>query len=101
MNLVKKSKGFSWGASGISCAYWKGALLRDVLLAAGVDSRLESGKRTWVNFEGADELTDGKYATCIPLEYALDPGNDVIIAYEMNNVKVLITLQSCYQRWVC
>ncbi|OJD14182.1 hypothetical protein AJ78_05446 [Emergomyces pasteurianus Ep9510] len=84
VNMVKRSKGFNWGSGACGCAYWKGPLLRDVLLAAGVP-RKASLRRTWVNFEGADNPTEGKYATCIPLEYAMDPNNDVILAYEMND----------------
>lgn len=88
MNLIRKSKGFSWGAGGVSCAYWKGPLLRDVLLSAEVPESLrEQGtKRYWVNFEGADEPSEGKYATSIPFDYAMNPANDVMLAYEMNNV---------------
>ncbi|KAJ4991807.1 nitrate reductase [Stagonosporopsis vannaccii] len=85
LNLIKKSKGFNWGAGGVSCAYWKGPLLRDVLLHAGVDPKLPEGKRSWINFEGADEPSEGKYATSIPLDYAMDSTNDVILAYEMND----------------
>ena len=88
LNLIKRSKGFSWGAGGVSCAYWKGPLVRDVLLAAGVKDSLSatSNKRLWVNFEGADEPSEGKYATSIPLDYIMDITNDVILAYEMNDV---------------
>lgn len=85
LNLIKKSKGFSWGPGAISCAYWKGALLHDVLYAAGIKRERWSGQRKWVNFEGADDPSEGKYATCIPLDYALNPANDVMLAYEMNN----------------
>ncbi|KAJ4339892.1 hypothetical protein N0V87_002830 [Didymella glomerata] len=85
LNLIKKSKGFSWGAGAVSCAYWKGPLLRDVLLKAGIQPKMPDGKRYWVNFEGADEPSEGKYATCIPFDYAMDPTNDVILAYEMND----------------
>ena len=88
LNLVKKSKGFTWGAAAVSCSYWKGALLCDVLAAAGVPRFSQPGKCKWVNFEGADEPSEGKYATSIPLDYAMDPGNDVLLAYEMNNVKL-------------
>lgn len=88
LNLIRKSKGFSWGPGAISCAYWRGALLRDILLAAGVVAKFSPHQRRYVNFEGAEQLTDGKYATSIPLEYAMDPANDVLIAYEMNNVKL-------------
>ncbi|KLJ13553.1 nitrate reductase (NADH) [Blastomyces silverae] len=87
VNMAKRSKGFNWGPGACGCAYWKGPLLRDVLLAAGISPE-PSQRRTWVNFEGADQPNEGKYATCIPLEYAMDPNNDVILAYEMND-KVL------------
>jgi nitrate reductase (NAD(P)H) len=58
-----------------------------VLSAAGFDDDVirNSGVRRWVHFEGADELSEGKYATSIPLAYAMDPENDVILAYEMND----------------
>ena len=85
LNMIKRSKGFNWGAGAVSCAYWKGPLLRDILVAAGVPED-QPDKRLWVNFEGADEPSEGKYATCIPLQYAMDPNNDVILAYEMNDV---------------
>ena len=88
LNMIKKSKGFTWGAAAVSCAYWKGALLCDVLAAAGVPRISPPGKRMWVNFEGADDPSEGKYATCIPLDYAMDPGNDVLLAYEMSNVRL-------------
>ncbi|EAS29271.3 nitrate reductase [Coccidioides immitis RS] len=87
LNMIRRSKGFDWGAGGVSCAFWKGALLRDVLVSAGVRlmPSAHSHARLWVNFEGADNPSEGKYSTCIPLEYAMDPTNDVILAYEMNN----------------
>ncbi|KAH7333373.1 hypothetical protein BKA65DRAFT_596924 [Rhexocercosporidium sp. MPI-PUGE-AT-0058] len=86
LNMIKRSKGFNWGSGAVSCAYWKGPLLRDVLLAAGIPDKVDEGRRRWVNFEGADEPSEGKYATCIPLDYAMDATNDVILAYEMNDV---------------
>jgi nitrate reductase (NAD(P)H) len=85
LNMLKRSKGFNWGAGAISCTYWKGALLRDVLFAAGTEEKMPEGKRFWVNFEGADEPSEGKYATCIPFDYAMNPTNNVILAYEMND----------------
>lgn len=88
LNMVKRSKGFSWGAGATGCVYWKGPLLRDILLAAGVrESKYTGeGKLRWVNFQGADEPSEGKYETCIPLDYAMDATNDVILAMEMNDV---------------
>ncbi|KAF2272837.1 uncharacterized protein EI97DRAFT_197518 [Westerdykella ornata] len=86
LNMIKRTKGFNWGAGAVSCAYWKGPLVRDVLMAAGVEHPMPEAKRYWVHFEGADELSEGKYATSIPFDYAMDPTNDVMLAYEMNNV---------------
>lgn len=39
LNMIKRSKGFSWDSGAVSCAYWKGPLLRDVLFAAGVPKK--------------------------------------------------------------
>ena len=88
LNMIKKSKGFNWGAGATGCVYWKGPLLRDILLAAGVDEPKRTGttKHRWVNFQGADDLSEGKYETCIPLDYAMDTTNDVLLAYQMNDV---------------
>lgn len=91
LNMIRRSKGFNWGPGAMSCAFWKGPLVRDVLLAADIDEpdlRHEKGRRRWVHFEGADDLSEGKYATSIPLEYVMNPENDVILAYEMNNVRL-------------
>ena len=38
VNLVKKSMGFSWGATAVSTNYWTGVRLGDVLRAAGAKS---------------------------------------------------------------
>lgn len=87
LNMIRRSKGFNFGAGAVSCAYWKGAALRDVLIKADIMQLLNDypGPSLWVHFEGADELSEGKYSTCIPLEHAMDPNNDVILAYEMND----------------
>ena len=63
LNLIRKSKGFNWGAGATGCVYWTGVLLRDVLLAAGVEEP-EPGVRRWVNFRGSDEPSEGRYETC-------------------------------------
>lgn len=91
LNQIKKSKGFNFGPGAGGCAYWKGVLLRDVLLDAGIDDPLSlQGRRKtdvprWVNFDGSDDLPEGKYSTCIDLEYAMDPRNDVLLAFQMND----------------
>ncbi|KAF2150810.1 hypothetical protein K461DRAFT_228984 [Myriangium duriaei CBS 260.36] len=86
MNKIRKTKGFSWGPGAISNAYWKGARLCEVLAAAGVSrEHVDPHKRLYVHFEGADHPSEGKYQTSISLEHVMDPHNDVILAYEMNN----------------
>jgi len=84
LNMIKKSKGFTWGPGAVSNAYWKGARLADVLRSAGYhDTGSKPRKRLFVNFEGADDPSEGKYATSIAFDHAIDPQNDVILAYEM------------------
>ncbi|KAH8731567.1 hypothetical protein GQ44DRAFT_746275 [Phaeosphaeriaceae sp. PMI808] len=66
LNMIKKSKGFSWGSRAVSCAYWEGPLLKDVLLRAGIPHNMPEDKRFWVNFEGADEPSeDHSYPLCL------------------------------------
>lgn len=88
LNLMKRTTGFDWGCGAIGCAYWRGALLREVLVAAGVlqDLHFQHGERYFIHFKGADNPNNVHYETSIPLEYALDPTNDLLLAYEMNDV---------------
>jgi len=59
LNMIKRSKGFNWGLGAISCAYWKGPLLRDVLFAADVSRTKPARERLRVHFEGADSPSEG------------------------------------------
>lgn len=84
MNIIRKSKGFSWGPGAMSNAYWKGARLADVLKAAGISrDNVQADKRLYVHFEGADSPSEGPYATSVAYDHVIDPMNDVILAYEM------------------
>ncbi|RMZ37292.1 hypothetical protein AFCA_004374 [Aspergillus flavus] len=87
LNMIKRTRGFNFTTAAVGCSYWKGVLLRDVLLEAGAAELMEreSKKCFWVHYKGADELGEGEYATCVPLSYVLDPTNDVLLAYEMND----------------
>ncbi|KAK5747495.1 hypothetical protein LTR17_000136 [Elasticomyces elasticus] len=88
LDMIKRSKGFNWGAGATGCVNWKGPLLRDVLLAAGVEKERYTGeiRERWVKFQRANEPSEGKYEMCIPLSYAMDPTNDVLLAYERSDV---------------
>ncbi|KAG8167578.1 hypothetical protein KVR01_003267 [Diaporthe batatas] len=84
-NVVRKTKGFSWGAAGVSTALWTGVPL-DVLLArARPIVRGRGGRRArYVCFEGADKLPNGYYGTSIKLNWAADPNRGIMVAHGMN-----------------
>jgi nitrate reductase (NAD(P)H) len=96
-NMIRQTIGFNWGPSGVSTNVWKGTPLRALLEKAGVSSTNMEGKH--VEFIGIEDLPNKvgpgpfkdepwgklvKYGTSIPLAYAMNPANDVIIAYQAN-----------------
>ncbi|KAK0388670.1 hypothetical protein NLU13_4913 [Sarocladium strictum] len=78
-NVVRKTKGFSWGAAGLSTALWTGVPIGDLLSRA----KPMRGAR-YVCFEGADKLPNGYYGTSIKLNWCLDPNRGVMVAHKMN-----------------
>jgi len=78
-NVARKTKGFSWGAAGVSTALWTGVSLGDLLSRA----RPKRGAK-FVCFEGADKLPNGYYATSIKLSWAMDAERGVMVAHKMN-----------------
>lgn len=83
LNKVKEVKGLNWGSAAISTAQWNGALLVDVLKYAGVD--FNSPKIQHIQFEGLDtDPANMPYGASVPADKALDPKNEVLLAYEMN-----------------
>ncbi|KAH6706231.1 hypothetical protein BKA61DRAFT_679406 [Leptodontidium sp. MPI-SDFR-AT-0119] len=84
--MTKPPEGFNQGSGAVSCAYWKVRLLRDTLLAAGVSEKVDERHRRWANFEGTDEQSEGKYATCISLDNVMNAASDFTPAYEMKDV---------------
>ncbi|KAK4644379.1 hypothetical protein QC761_304260 [Podospora bellae-mahoneyi] len=81
-NQVRKSKGFSWGAAGLSTSLWTGLPLGHLLSLAGVDTR----KGKFVHFEGADALPNGYYGTSVKLSHAMDPERGMMISWLMNGL---------------
>lgn len=91
MNEVAATSGIGW-CNAISTAQWRGARLRDVLIAAGVDedsvynttnttvgvdAALDGSKRVkHVHFIGADGMQ-----ASIPIKKALSRDGDVLLAY--------------------
>ncbi|RYP92110.1 hypothetical protein DL770_001771 [Monosporascus sp. CRB-9-2] len=78
-NVVRKTKGFSWGAAGLSTALWTGVVIGDLLRAA-----MPKRGSKYVCFEGADKLPNGYYGTSIKLNWAMDPNRGVLVAHKMN-----------------
>lgn len=87
LNMMKATRSFNYTGAAAGCSYWKGVPLRDVLLEAEVEKlvRENPNTRLWVHYEGADELSEGKYQNSVPLDYIMDINHDVILAYEMND----------------
>jgi len=89
-NMYDKTVGFNWGAAGLSNSIWTGVPLHVLLRRAGVTEI--TSERMFVCFKGPEgELPngeDGCYGTSIPLAKALDPAQDVIVAFAQNGEKL-------------
>lgn len=58
-NVVRKSKGFSWGAAGVSTSLFTGVVMSEILKKARPKRRAK-----YVCMEGADELVGFDIALC-------------------------------------
>lgn len=96
-NMIRQTIGFNWGCSGVGTNVYKGVLVRDLLLRAGVSERNMANKH--VEFIGVEDLPNKvgpgpfedepwgkqvKYGTSVPLGRAMNPAFDVIVAYQAN-----------------
>lgn len=91
-NMVKKTRGFNWGAAGLSTNTWRGVRLRDVLLRCGILPASQGAR--FVCLEGAETLpgkggAGSTYGTSMPRHKALDVTQDVILAYEQNGQRLM------------
>jgi nitrate reductase (NAD(P)H) len=96
-NMIRQTIGFNWGPAGVGTNVYKGVPLRDLLLRVGV---VAENIQDWhVEFVGVEDLPNKvgpgpfpeeqwgklvKYGTSIPLAKAMNPANDVLIAYQAN-----------------
>ncbi|OOG00818.1 hypothetical protein ASPCADRAFT_202651 [Aspergillus carbonarius ITEM 5010] len=78
-NVVRKTKGFSWGSAGLSTALWTGPMIADILRSAKPLRRAK-----YVCMEGADKLPNGYYGTSVKLNWAMDPNRGIMLAHKMN-----------------
>jgi len=81
LNFVEKTSGIPWGFGAISTATWGGVSLREVLMhCAGLSlEAVEWNGIKHVVFHAIDSMQ-----ASIPIEKALSPYGDVLLAYEMN-----------------
>ncbi|KAK2756983.1 hypothetical protein FQN54_004951 [Arachnomyces sp. PD_36] len=79
-NVVRKTKGFSWGPAGLSTALFTGPLMASVLRAA----KPIRGRAKYVCMEGADKLPNGYYGTSLKLNWVMDPNRGIMLAHKMN-----------------
>jgi nitrate reductase (NAD(P)H) len=78
-NVVRQTKGFNWGAGGVSTALFTGVKMADVIRAA----KPKRGAR-YVCMEGADVLPNGHYGTSVKLNWVLDLDRGFMLAWKMN-----------------
>ncbi|KAL1883446.1 hypothetical protein Plec18167_002450 [Paecilomyces lecythidis] len=78
-NIVRKTKGFSWGPAGLSTALWTGPMMADIIRKAK-----PLRKARYVCMEGADKLPNGFYGTSVKLNWVLDPNKGIMLAHKMN-----------------
>ncbi|KAK1907764.1 hypothetical protein P3342_006093 [Pyrenophora teres f. teres] len=78
-NVVRKSKGFSWGPAGVSTALFTGVVMKDIIERAQPLRRAK-----YVCMEGADKLPNGYYGTSVKLNWVMDPNRGIMLAHKMN-----------------
>lgn len=94
MGEIKPVKGIAWDNAVIANCCWRGARLRDILLQAGVTAGEDL--HVWFASEGVSICQDDScYGGSIPLERALDPESDILLALKVgphiNNIESLLT----------
>uniref|UniRef100_A0A5K4FBX9 sulfite oxidase n=1 Tax=Schistosoma mansoni TaxID=6183 RepID=A0A5K4FBX9_SCHMA len=90
-------KGLSWSEGAISTAEWTGVLLVDLLAYHLLPSNqrtnyqalyelLKNAGVRHIRFDGLDmDPTGGAFGSSLPIDLALDPQREVIVAFKMNN----------------
>jgi sulfite oxidase len=83
MHEIKPVKGLLWKGGAISNTTWTGARLSDVLTFAGFPLP-DFSNEDYHDVEHCCFNAAEGYGASIPIQKALDPRGDVILAYEMN-----------------
>ena len=102
-NMIRRTIGFNWGPCAVATSVWKGVLVRDLLLAAGVSDDPHTMFGLHVEFLGFEDLPNKvgpgpfpeeqwgsrvKFGTGIPLSRVMNPAFDIMIAYGQNGEKL-------------
>lgn len=78
-------KGLAWTGGAIGTAEWTGVWLRDVLnWSAGGKLNVQNSTANHIRFGGLDKDSASQFEVSVPLEMAMDPNRDVLIAFRMN-----------------
>ncbi|CAD7937090.1 unnamed protein product [Amoebophrya sp. A25] len=81
MNRVEKTSGIEWGTGGISTGAFTGVRLCDVLKTMGLSDARACAEQNvkHIVFHAKDDMS-----ASIPIEHALDPFGEVLLAWDMN-----------------
>ena len=88
VNMIKKSKGYNWGACAVATSYWTGVRLRDLLLKAGAKVRVAWAGLLWSGSLGLKSTFD--------LMNAPD-----VMCGRGSSVAVMCLCAGAYQRSLC
>lgn len=80
---MKKVNGILWDDGVVCNVKWGGVLLRDVLLDAGAD--IEGAAHVQFASHVTPCEDDSYYGVSIPIEKAMDPAGDVLLAWEVGS----------------
>lgn len=85
-NMVRKTRGFNWGAAATSTGVWTGVRLTHLLGLCGVDL----SKALHVRFEGSkkEELPPSTFGASVDIATAMSAFSDIIIAYLHNGKRL-------------
>ena len=83
LNKFGKTSGIPWGFGAISTAKWGGVLLKDLLDNCNITKELDKNSINHIQVEALESVK-----ISIPVEKALNPFGDVIVAYEMNDEEI-------------
>jgi sulfite oxidase len=90
MTDSKATRGLGWGVAAMANAEWRGPLMRDVLLYAGLREEDVGRGLNHLQFEGLDRdpVASTVYAASIPADKGFDPRGEAILALELNGAPI-------------